>query len=163
MYWKKKRNRILHACSTNSVLPRCHRVHYVQLDQVSKAGPRRSWSICHGEELNPVLIEATRILSCVNNESPQAALARFVPQSQLSLSLCHVKADIENLCHQEVKQSTCDNAAVPRTGKAKCCAVKVKRTNHYCNITHLFFSYWQDKFKKNTPKTVIKIVIDELK
>lgn len=97
------------------------RVYEMKLDQVSEAGTRRrNRGICHGEELNPVLIEATWILSCVEDESPQTALACFVPQSQQRLSLCHIEADVQNLDRQQVKQSTCDNAAVPGTGEAEC-------------------------------------------
>lgn len=92
----------------------------MKLDQVSEAGARRSWDICHGEELNPVLTEATWILACVDDESPQATLACFVPQSQERFTLRHIEADVQHLCHQQVKQSACDNAAVPSTGEAEC-------------------------------------------
>lgn len=100
----------------------------MKLDQVSEAGARRNRSICHGEELNPVLTEAMWILSSVDDESPQAPLARFVPQSQLRFSLRHIEADIQNLWHQQVKQSTCDNAAVPSTGETKGRAVNTKES-----------------------------------
>lgn len=105
------------------------RKYKVKLDQVSGAGARRNRGICHGEELNPILVEATWILSRVDDESKQATLARFVPQSQLSLPLRHIEADIQNLHHQQVKQSPCDDAAVPSTGEAKCCAVKTQTKN----------------------------------
>lgn len=59
------------------------------------------------------------MLSRVDDESPQATLARFVPQSQQRLALCHVEADIHNLHHQQVKQRTCENAAEPGTGEAE--------------------------------------------
>lgn len=116
---------------TRAVLPVCYHdvtgEYKEKLDQVSEAGARRHRGICHGEELNPVLTEATWILSRVDDESPQAALARFVPQSQLRLPLRHIEADIQNLYHQQVKQSTCHNAAVPSTGEAKCRAVNIKK------------------------------------
>lgn len=35
------------------------RKYKVKLDQVSGAGARRNRGICHGEELNPILVEAT--------------------------------------------------------------------------------------------------------
>lgn len=102
----------------------------LKLDQVSEVGARRRWSICHGEELNPVLEEATWVLSRVNDESPQAALARFVSQSQLSLALCHIEADVQQLYGQQVKQPSCDNDAVPSTREAKCRAGNRKKDSN---------------------------------
>lgn len=95
----------------------------MKLDHVREAGARSSRGICHGQELNPVLKEATWILSRVDDESPQAALARLVPQSQQRFSLCHVEADVQHLRHPQVKQSACDDAAVPGAGEAECRAV----------------------------------------
>lgn len=66
------------------------------------------------------------MLSCVHDESTQAALTRFVPQSQQGLALRHIEADVEALEHQQVQQPTGDNAAVPGTGEAKGWAVNLK-------------------------------------
>lgn len=101
----------------------------MKLDHVCEAGARSSWDICHGEELNPVLKEATWILSRVDDESPQAALARLVPQSQQRFSLRHVEADIQHLHHPQVKQSACNDAAVPGAGEAECRAVNADTVN----------------------------------
>lgn len=70
------------------------RVHETYLDQVSEAWLRRSQGICHGEELNPVLIKTPWVLSRVDDESPQTAPARFAPQSQQGFALRHVEADV---------------------------------------------------------------------
>lgn len=70
------------------------RVHDAYLDQVSEAWLRWNQGICHGEELNPVLIKTTWVFSRLDDESPQAAPACFVPQSQQSFPLCHVEADV---------------------------------------------------------------------
>lgn len=86
--------------------------------------------MCHGEKVQPVLTQAAWILSGDHHQSPQAPLARFVSQSQLSLPLRHIEADVQDLDNHQVKQSGRDNAAVPYTGEAKSCAVNI----HY-NIT----------------------------
>lgn len=59
------------------------------------------------------------MLPRVDDESPQAAPARFGPQSQQRLPLCHVEADVHYLHQQQVKQRTCDNAAEPGAGEAE--------------------------------------------
>lgn len=113
----------------------------MKLDQVGAAGARSNWSICHGEELNPVLNEATWIVPRVHNQSPQAALARFVPQSQLSLPLRHVEADVQNLNQQQVEQPGGDDAAVPGAGEAERGAADAERprASGQCSL------YWRQE------------------
>lgn len=64
------------------------------LDQVGESGLRRSQGVCHGEELNPVLIKAAGVLPRVHDEPPQSAAARFAPQGQQRFPLRHVEADV---------------------------------------------------------------------
>lgn len=79
------------------------------------------------------------MLSRVDDESPQAAPARFVPQSQQGFTLCHVEADVQKLYRQQVKQSSRDNAAEPRTGEAQRRAANrsqsVKHMATLCSLT----------------------------
>lgn len=69
------------------------------------------------------------MLPSVDDEPPQAAAARFVPQGQLSLPLRHVEADVQNLWEQQVEQSGCDDAAVPAAGEAEGCAANTHRVS----------------------------------
>lgn len=93
----------------------------------------------HGEELNPVLKEATWILPSVDHEPLQAAASRLAPQSQQRLSLRYVEADVEHLRHPQVKQPGRDDAAVPGTGEAERRAVNTPRVHKW---TMGNFSVW---------------------
>lgn len=73
----------------------------------------------HGEEFGPVGAEAVGVHACVDDEAPDETASHFVPQSYPSLALCYVVAHVDQLQHQQVEQSSSDDAAVPGTGEAQ--------------------------------------------
>lgn len=75
--------------------------------------------LAHGEEFNPVGAEAVRVHTRVDDEAPDETASGFVPQSDPSLTLRYVVADVDQLQHQQVEQPSGDDAAVPGTGEAQ--------------------------------------------
>lgn len=75
--------------------------------------------LAHGEEFSPVGAEAAGVHTCVDDEAPEDTASRFVPQSDPSLALRYVVADVDQLQQQQVEQSSGDEAAVPGTGEAQ--------------------------------------------
>lgn len=55
----------------------------------------------------------------VDDEAPDETAPRFVPQSEPRLALRYVVADVDQLLHQQVEQSSGDDAAVPGTSEAQ--------------------------------------------
>jgi len=76
----------------------------------------------HGHELSPVAKETLRVDTRVHDESPVGAASGFLSQGRACLALGYVVADVDDLHHQQVEQPTGHDAAVPRTGEAKCSA-----------------------------------------
>lgn len=96
-----------------------YKIPQTKLDHICEAGALSRRGACHGEELKPILKEATWILLRVDDQPLQAAAARPPPQGQQRLSLRHVEADVEHLHHPQVEQPSRDDAAVPGTGEAE--------------------------------------------
>lgn len=59
--------------------------------------------LTHGEEFGPVGAEAVGVHTRVDDEAPDETASCLVPQSDSSLTLCYVVADIDQLQHQQVK------------------------------------------------------------
>lgn len=83
----------------------------------------------HGKELDPVLEEASRIGSGVDNQATVTPSARFVAQGDLSFPLCYVITNVDDLNDEQVEQTSCYDNTVPHTCEAQCCA-----THKYNNI-----------------------------
>lgn len=110
--------------------------------------------LAHGEEFSPVGAEATGVHTCVDDEAPDETASRFVPQSDSSLALRYVVADVDQLQHQQVKQSSGDDAAVPGTGEAQGRAGQTHRVRWQtiCHYTVWGRQLTSQKLKVLTPR-----------